>query len=59
MVRTAEQADKGGFCISCHNDDNDPHFQFAPYYAQIFHKGLDRYDDPKVHQGQPRKVANR
>ncbi len=61
MVRTAESADKGGFCISCHNDDNGPHFKFQPYYAQIFHKGLDTYEDPKVHQGQPqpRKVAGR
>lgn len=59
MIKTAEVADKSGFCISCHNDDNSPHFKFQPYYAQIFHKGLDTYDDPKVHQGQPRKVAGR
>ena len=59
MVRTAEMADKGGFCISCHNEDNDPHFKFDPYYAQIYHKGLDSYDDPKVHQKTPRKVVNR
>lgn len=59
MVRTAEVADKGGFCISCHNDDNDPHFNFAEYYPKIYHKGLDVYDDPKVHQKTPRKVANR
>ena len=59
MVRTAEAANKGGFCISCHNEDNDPHFKFDPYYAQIYHKGLDSYDDPKVHQKSPRKVVNR
>ena len=59
MVLTSEVADKGGFCIKCHNDDNDPHFTFAARYPPIFHKGLDTYDDPKVHQGQPRKVANR
>ena len=57
MVRTAEAADKGGFCVSCHNADNDPHFNFATYYPQIFHKGLDTYDDPKVHQGKVAKVA--
>ncbi len=61
MVRTAESADKGGFCIQCHNDDNDHNFKFPERYAQIFHKGLDTYDDPKVHQGRPRprKVAGR
>ncbi len=59
MHKTAEVVDKGGFCISCHNDDNGPHFKFDSYYAQIFHKGLDTYNDPKVHQGQPRKVATR
>ena len=59
MILTAEAADKRGFCIGCHNDDNDPHFQFAPYYAQIFHKGLDTYDDPQVHRGKPAKVATR
>ena len=58
MARTAEAADKTGFCTNCHNEDNDPHFKFDPYYAQIFHKGLDSYDDPKVHQAQPPKVAS-
>ena len=57
MARTAESANKTGFCTNCHNEDNDPHFQFDPYYARIFHKGLDTYDDPKVHQPQPAKVA--
>ena len=59
MVRTAEAADKQGFCISCHNDDNDPHFSFASYYPKIYHKGLDQYDDPRVHQKSARKVARR
>ena len=58
MVRTAEMADKGGFCVSCHNEDNDPHFKFDSRYAQIYHKGLDNYDDPKVHQKTARKVVN-
>ena len=59
MVRPAEVWDKGGLCANCHNADNDPHFNFATYYPQIFHKGLDTYDDPKVHQGKPAKVASR
>ncbi len=59
MAMTAATADSTGFCTKCHDADNDPHFAFASYYAQIFHKGLDTYDDPKVHQKQPKaeKVA--
>ena len=57
MVKPAEVWDKAGLCVNCHNADNDPHFKFEPYYAQIFHKGLDTYDDPKVHQGKTPKVA--
>ena len=57
MKRTADQVNHGGFCISCHNEDNDPHFVFDEYYPKIFHKGLDTYDDPQVHRGRPAKVA--
>jgi Cytochrome c554 and c-prime len=58
MALTAEMADRNGLCINCHDEDNDHAFAFASRYAQIFHKGFDSYEDPKVHQPQPAKVAN-
>ncbi len=58
MAMTAESANRNNFCIQCHDEDNDHNFVFAPRYAQIFHNGLDTYDDPKVHQPQPAKVAD-
>jgi hypothetical protein len=51
MHLTAEQADKNHLCLRCHDEDNDPHFEFTNRWSQIVHKGLDKYDDPKVHQG--------
>jgi hypothetical protein len=51
MSRTVEQADKGGLCHRCHDDDNSPKFNFAAYYAKIAHKGLDVYTDPRVRKG--------
>ncbi len=57
MAMTAEAADRNNFCTNCHDEDNDHDFKFASRYAQIFHKGLDNYDDPKVHLPQPPKVA--
>ena len=49
MAMTAQWAESSGFCNKCHDLDNDPHFKFPERYAQIYHKGLDTYDDPKVH----------
>ena len=57
MKLTAEQADKNRLCIRCHDEDNSPKFEFAKYWGQIVHKGLDDYKDPKVHQGITPKVA--
>ena len=57
MAMTAESAERNGFCVKCHDEDNDHGFTFAARYAQIFHKGLDTYDDPKVHQPRPAKSA--
>ena len=54
---TADQADKTRLCLRCHDEDNSPHFDFAKYYAQIVHKGLDDYQDPRSHKGRPAKVA--
>lgn len=51
LKRTAEGADKGGMCWKCHDEDNSPNFNFQKYYAQIFHKGLDTYEDPRTHKG--------
>jgi hypothetical protein len=47
------------FCFRCHDEDNSPKFDFTTYWAQIAHKGLDDYKDPKVHQGRPAKVARK
>jgi Cytochrome c554 and c-prime len=57
LKMSAESAKSNAFCTKCHDSDNDPHFTFDSRYNQIFHKGLDSYDDPKVHQPQPAKVA--
>jgi Cytochrome c554 and c-prime len=57
MAMTAESANSSNFCIKCHDEDNDHNYSFDARYAQIFHKGLDTYDDPKVHKPQPAKVA--
>ena len=51
IALTPEHADKGGLCLRCHDADNDPHYSFPERYAMIAHKGLDKYDDPEVHQG--------
>ena len=51
MALTAEAADRTGLCVRCHDEDNDHNYSFGARYAAINHKGLDRYDDPKVHQG--------
>jgi hypothetical protein len=51
MAVSADQAEKRGLCIECHDLDNSPHFEFAKYYKEISHKGLDTYDDPKVRTG--------
>ena len=57
MKMSAETAKSNAFCTKCHDSENSTHFNFDTFYAQIFHKGLDTYDDPKVHQPQPAKVA--
>jgi hypothetical protein len=58
MKLTAEQANKNGLCIRCHDEDNSPNFNdFAVHWSQIVHKGLDDYKDHKVHQGITPKVA--
>ncbi|WP_435006533.1 multiheme c-type cytochrome [Tundrisphaera lichenicola] len=57
MAMSAELADSNGFCINCHDEDNDHNFTFPARYAQIYHKGLDSYEDPKVHQPQALKGA--
>ena len=51
MKRSSEDFDRNHRCISCHDEDNDPHFDFAKYWPQILHNKLDEYSDPKVHEG--------
>ncbi len=38
---TAQVADKNRLCIRCHDEDNSPKFEFATYWSQIVHNGLD------------------
>jgi len=56
LALTAEQADRNRLCVRCHDEDNSPKFDFQTYMTMIFHKGLDDYSDPKVHQGIAPKV---
>lgn len=51
LALTAERADRNRLCIRCHDEDNSPKFDFETYMTMIYHKGLDDYSDPKVHQG--------
>ena len=51
MHKTADAADKGGFCLKCHDAENSKDFKFATYYPRIAHKGLDTFNDPKVRKG--------
>jgi hypothetical protein len=59
IALNAANAQSNRFCLRCHDEDNSPHFDFNTYWSQIAHKGLDRYDDPRVRQGQPAKVAQK
>jgi hypothetical protein len=56
---TAVQSDKGLLCNRCHDEDNSPKFEFATYWSQVRHNGLDEYTDPKVHQGISPKMARK
>lgn len=47
----AELADKNMLCIKCHDADNSPKFNFGTFWPQVMHKGLDKYDNTKVHKG--------
>ena len=51
MKLTLEQAEKNRVCYKCHDEDNSPKFQFEEYWAKIAHKELDRYNNPRVHEG--------
>ncbi len=59
IALTAALADQSRRCLQCHDGDNSPKFDFTTYWGQIAHKGLDQYNDPKVRQGQPAKVARK
>jgi len=59
MARSAAEVERTHFCLRCHDEDNSPRFEFARYWGQIAHKSLDQYTDPKVHQGQPARVAQK
>lgn len=51
LALTAERADRSRLCLRCHDADNSPNFKPETYHPRIAHKGLDTYDDPKVHKG--------
>ena len=55
MKLTAEHADKSRLCLRCHDEDNSPHFDFAKYWGQVVHNGLDTYNSPDVYKGRPVK----
>ncbi|MGC8641741.1 MAG: multiheme c-type cytochrome [Isosphaeraceae bacterium] len=56
---TEQQAEKGDVCNRCHDEDNSPKFDFATYWPQVRHNGMDEYTDPKVHKGITPKVARK
>lgn len=35
-------------CVRCHDEDNDPHFDFAKYWPQVDHNGLDSMTKDKA-----------
>jgi hypothetical protein len=51
VARNSGDFQKNHRCIHCHTEDDSPKFDFVTYYGKIVHKGLDRYDDPRVHKG--------
>jgi hypothetical protein len=51
MKRSSEDFDRNHRCITCHDEDNDPKFEFDKYWPQIMHDKLDTYASPKVHRG--------
>ncbi len=51
MARTRDDFESNRRCIRCHDEDNDPKFDFSTYWPQIMHNGLDNYTDPGVRQG--------
>lgn len=51
MHLDARHADNNRLCYRCHDEDNSRDFEFTKFYGQIVHKGLDNYNDPKVHRG--------
>ena len=50
-IRVTEQEAEQSLCITCHDGDNDPHWDFAKRWPMVVHNGLDTYDDPKVRRG--------
>ncbi len=58
MHLDAQQADKNRLCLACHDEDNSREFEFNKFYGQIVHKGMDVYNDPKVHQGIKPKASS-
>jgi hypothetical protein len=51
MKRSSEDFDRSHRCVACHDEDNDPKFEFDKYWPQIMHTKLDTYTNPKVHKG--------
>ncbi|GIW89039.1 MAG: hypothetical protein KatS3mg108_3363 [Isosphaeraceae bacterium] len=51
MARSRDDFERNRRCVRCHDEDNDPKFNFATYWPQIMHNDLDTYDDPRVRTG--------
>ena len=47
----AQQLNKTRLCYNCHDEDNSRDFELNKFWGEIVHKGLDTYNDPKVHKG--------
>ena len=56
IALSAEQANTSGLCYRCHDAENSLHFDFAKYWSQIVHKGMDDYKDPSVRRGIAPKI---
>jgi hypothetical protein len=51
MSRSKGDFEANRRCVACHDEDNDPNFDFAAYWPQVQHNGLDDYANPRIFQG--------
>lgn len=51
QVKLTRETAEHSLCITCHDSDNDPHWDFADRWPLVAHPGLDDYSDPKIRVG--------